>query len=138
VLNKILRIGSAILLTLAVIAVWQFIQIRSDFYARTSVSLAAKFAEEMIASVNLYYGQYQRFPPALSAVNLPSGEPGYTPEVSIDPLSGKLTVSIVSVEGKYGTIHYIPRRLGPGLLQWQCSNATVAREFLPPQCGTAQ
>lgn len=136
--TKLFRIGSAVILTFIVVIVWAFFQIRSDYYAKVSISLAARFAEDLTAALDGYYDKHQRFPLKLSDVSQPSGDPGYIPKVTFDPNSGVLTVAIVSIEGNYGTISYSPNRIGESRLQWQCRNGTVAIEFLPPQCSTTR
>lgn len=136
--TKLLRLGSAVILTFIVGIVWAFLEIRSDYYAKVSVSLAAKFAEGLTASLDRYYDQHQRFPLSLSEVSQPSGDPGYIPKIAFDPNSGVLTVAIVSIEGNYGTISYTPKRIGEKRLRWQCRNATVSIGFLPPQCDTTR
>lgn len=133
---KYKRLGLAVLLILTTAITWFFIQIRSDFYAKVSVTEAAKFSEKVIAEVNRYYTEHQKFPSSLSLINFPKGEFGYIPNITIEPTSGVLTVVIDSFEGKFGTLLYIPDLVSREHLQWRCESVSVLKEFLPPQCSS--
>jgi len=130
------RIGLAGLTALVTSVAWLSLQVRSNYYAKISVSEAVKFAEQVATAVNTYYTERRKFPPTLSEIALPHGEVGYIPNVTIDPASGVLTVVVASTEGKFGTLRYIPNRINYEQLQWRCESVTVAKAYLPPECSS--
>ncbi len=132
---KYLRLGLAVLFVLATAIAWFCLQIRSDYYAKVSLAEAAKFSEKVIAEVNKYHTEHQQFPSSLSLINLPQGEFGYIPNITIEPTSGVLTVGVESIEGKFGTLRYIPDQVTRNRLQWRCESVSVSKKFLPHQCG---
>ena len=134
--TKYCRIGLAVLLFFSIAIAWFCLQIRSDYYAKVSVTEAAKFAEKVTTEVDKHYTQHQQIPSSLSAIILPQGEVGYIPKVTIEPTSGVLTVVVESSEGKFGTLRYIPDRVAHERLQWRCESVSVPKEFLPPQCSS--
>ena len=134
--TKYSRLGLAVLLILTTSIAWFCLKIRSDYYAKVSVTEAAKFAEKVMTEVDKYYTQYQQFPSSLTAIKLPQGEVGYIPNVTIESTSGVLTVVVESFEGKFGTLRYIPDQVALKHLQWRCESVSVSKEFLPPQCSS--
>lgn len=113
---------------------WLFFSIRASYYAKVSVTEAARFADQVADAMNVYYEQHQAFPPAMSALPLPHGEPGYVPNVTLDPALGVLTVDVTSREGAFGALRYVSERSTDGQLKWRCESVSVSQEFLPPQC----
>ncbi len=97
---------------------------------------AAKFAEKIATELTKYYTRHQQFPSSLLSINLPKGEVGYIPNITIEPTSGVLTVVIENFEGKFGTLRYIPDHVTREHLQWRCENVSVSKDFLPPKCSS--
>ncbi len=133
---KYQRLGLSVLFILATAITWFCLQIRSDYYAKVSLTEAVKFSEKVIAEVNRYYTEHQQFPSSLSLINLPKGEVGYIPNITIEPTSGVLTVVVDSFEGKFGTLRYIPDQVTRSDFQWRCESVSVSRNLLPPQCSS--
>ncbi len=97
---------------------------------------AAKFTDEVVAEVHKYYTQHQQFPFSLSDINMPQGEVGYIPNVTIESATGILTVTVESFEGNFGSLRYISNQITHDHLEWRCENVSVSKEFLPPQCSS--
>jgi hypothetical protein len=132
--EKFKRIGLVFLVALFVSAAWFFIQVRTNYYAKVSVTEAVKFAEQVAAAVGSHQNQFGRFPSSMTEIALPQGDAGYVPHVTIEPASGVLTFVIENSEGSFGTFRFIPNPAGGRPLSWRCESVSVAPEKLPTQC----
>lgn len=122
-------------LTIFIIAfIWFFIQVRYDYYGRTSVAEALKFSEHVASAVDAHFEQHQRYPRSLSEITLPTGEAGYVPAITIDSNSGALTIAVASIEGNFGRLEYIRSSTHNQRPQWRCRNVSVSNKHLPAKC----
>jgi hypothetical protein len=135
ILNKSLKTLTVALFVLAIggIAALAY-QTRSDYYAKVSTSLAAKFAEQTLLVIQEHQRRAGSYPTSLDKLALPQGELGFIPRLTWDPASLRLLVHIASDHGRFGDLRFEAESGVTGALTWRCQNVSVEESFLPPSC----
>lgn len=130
-LRPALTAVAVVVLALLIAAVTFLAQTRSDYYAKVSVDLAARYSEQVI---EVHLARYKSLPPSLSALSMPAGDPGFVPKLALDVSTGALSVLVENDYGNYGSLRYVPTRDTNGRFGWRCLNVSVASSLLPPSC----
>jgi hypothetical protein len=134
VLRDSLKVFGVGILALLVAGVALLLQIRSDYYARVSVNLAASYADRVMLAIDGHRARYETLPASLSDLALPAGEPGYVPELAFDASTGTLYVAVETEHGNFGSLHYVQSQDSSAAGRWRCVNVSVAMSLLPAQC----
>jgi hypothetical protein len=122
------------ILALLFAGVTLLLQVRSDYYARVSVNLAARYADQVMLVIDGHRARYETFPASLSELSLPAGEPGYVPKLAFDASTGTLSVAVETEHGDFGYLRYVQTRDSSASGRWRCVNVSVAMNLLPAQC----
>lgn len=123
------------LLVLVGSAVFLFMRIQSDYYARESIKLGAKYAQQVLVVIDQHRERHGAPPTTLRELHLPPGDPGFVPTLALEWPAGSLLVTIDGDYGKFGTLRFVPINDSAGLVQWRCQNLSVRADMLQVTCG---
>jgi hypothetical protein len=121
-------------LLLLVGAMYWGYQVRSDYYAKVSVQLAAQYAEQSLKAVSAHYLQTKAYPASMGLLTLPKGDTGFVPRLQLDQVTGELTVEVISDHGSFGVLRFSREKDSTAGMNWRCLNGSVEQRFLPKQC----
>lgn len=133
-LTKLIRIAAAVLFILIAAIIVYFFKFRYDYYGNVSVKEAMKYADLITSKIDSYFLRHDKFPHSLSEIGLPDDRSGFTPKISIDSITGVLTITISNTEGEYGILEYIPSLSKDKHMIWNCRNISISDNYLPSEC----
>jgi hypothetical protein len=105
-----------------------------NYVLREPVAAAFNYANEATQAVSQYTVSHHALPRHLGDVHLAAPRPSSIQYVIVDPLTGRLTVTLAVGHLRGRSFYLVPVLGAYGRPTWRCLHGDVPRHFLPADC----